>query len=54
MEGFDNTVLDHELGLPAQGFTSTVIVSVGYHGTDDFNYGVAKSRFSEQTLFTDI
>jgi len=54
IEGFDSAVLNRELGLPEQGFVSTVIVPVGYHGADDFNAGSPKSRFSEQVLFTDI
>jgi nitroreductase/dihydropteridine reductase len=54
IEGFDNAVLDQELGLPERGFISNVIVPIGYHGTDDFNAGVPKSRFPAETLFTDI
>jgi len=54
MEGFDNAVLDNELGLPPKGLTGTVVLSLGYHGADDFNAGVPKSRFPEQALFTDI
>lgn len=54
IEGFDNVVLDRELGLPAQGFIGSVIVPVGYHAADDFNAGLPKSRFSEQALFTDM
>lgn len=54
IEGFDSAVLDRELGLPGQGFTGTVIVPVGYHGADDFNAGLPKSRFPAQALFTDM
>jgi nitroreductase/dihydropteridine reductase len=54
MEGFDNAVLDRELSLPEQGLTSTVLVALGYHGADDFNAGVPKSRLPQQALFTDI
>jgi nitroreductase/dihydropteridine reductase len=54
MEGFDQAMLNRELALPAQGLTSTVVVSLGYHGADDFNAGVPKSRFPAEVLFTDI
>lgn len=54
MEGFDAAVLDRELGLREQGFTSTVIVSLGYGGSDDFNAKLPKSRLGEEVLFTDL
>jgi nitroreductase/dihydropteridine reductase len=54
MEGFDNAVLDRELGLPERGLTSTVLLALGYHGADDFNASLPKSRFAPQGLFTDI
>ena len=54
IEGFDNAVLDRELGLPARGFISNALVPVGYHGADDFNAKLPKSRFPAETLFTDI
>jgi len=54
IEGFDGAVLDRELDLPARGFTSTVLVPVGYHGADDFNAHLPKSRLPAPTLFTDI
>jgi nitroreductase/dihydropteridine reductase len=54
IEGFDNATLDRELALPAQGYTSTVLVTLGYHGADDFNTSLPKSRFPAEMLFTDI
>jgi len=54
MEGFDHDVLDRELSLHERGFTSTVLVSLGYRGTDDFNANLPKSRFPAESLFTDI
>lgn len=54
MEGFDAAVLDRELGLREKGYTATVIVSLGYGGTDDFNAKLPKSRLAEDVLFTDI
>ncbi len=54
IEGFDNALLDRELDLPAQGFISTALVPVGYHGADDFNAHLPKSRLPAEALFTDI
>ncbi|MDR0481149.1 MAG: oxygen-insensitive NAD(P)H nitroreductase, partial [Gallionellaceae bacterium] len=54
MEGFDTIALDRDLGLPERGFVSSVIVSVGHHGADDFNVKLPKSRFAADVLFTDI
>jgi nitroreductase/dihydropteridine reductase len=54
IEGFDSAVLDRELSLPEQGFTSTVLVPLGYHGADDFNVALPKSRFPAEALFTNI
>lgn len=54
MEGFDAPALDSELGLSAQGLSSTVLVAVGYHGADDFNAGMPKSRLPAQALFSEI
>lgn len=53
IEGFDCDVLDKEFNLSAQGFTSLVIVPVGYHSTDDFNANVPKSRWSDEKIFTE-
>jgi len=54
MEGFDAHALDDELGLPAQGLTSVVIVSLGYRSVDDFNARLPKSRLPEEAIFTTI
>jgi len=54
IEGFDSAVLNQELGLPERGFVGNVLVSVGYHGADDFNAKEPKSRLSADALFTDI
>jgi len=54
MEGFDSKVLESELGLNQQGLTATVIVSLGYSASDDFNARLPKSRLSAATLFTEI
>ena len=52
MEGFDQNVLDEELGLRARGFTSSVIVSLGYSSAEDFNAKLPKSRLPLETVLT--
>lgn len=53
IEGFDAAVLDEEFGLKAQGFTSVVVVPVGYHSVEDFNASLPKSRLSLSTIVTE-
>lgn len=52
MEGFDFRLLDEELGLRAQGFTSVVLVSLGYRSDTDFNAKLPKSRLPQATVIT--
>ena len=54
MEGFDVAILDEELGLSARGLTSVVIAALGYHGDDDFNAKLPKSRLPADVLITRI
>ncbi|ELV8718340.1 TPA: oxygen-insensitive NAD(P)H nitroreductase [Vibrio vulnificus] len=54
IEGFDAKALDEEFGLREKGFTSVVIVPLGYHSEDDFNAKLPKSRWSAETVFTEI
>lgn len=54
MEGFDAKILDAELGLAAQGLSSVVIASLGYHSSEDFNAKLPKSRLPAETLITHI
>ncbi len=44
MEGFNAKILDKELGLTEKGYSSLVIVALGYHADDDFNASLPKSR----------
>lgn len=53
IEGFDAAVLDEEFGLKAQGFTSVVVVPVGYHSVEDFNAFLPKSRLPLSTIVTE-
>lgn len=52
MEGFDFKKLDEELGLRDKGFTSLVIVSLGYRSEGDFNAKLPKSRLPAESVFT--
>ncbi|WP_437882837.1 oxygen-insensitive NAD(P)H nitroreductase [Pseudomonas sp. LRF_L74] len=52
MEGFDFRKLDEELGLRGKGFTSLVLVSLGYRSDKDFNATLPKSRLSEEVVIT--
>lgn len=52
MEGFDFRALDSELGLREKGFTSVVLVSLGYRSEDDFNAALPKSRLPRDTVIS--
>jgi nitroreductase/dihydropteridine reductase len=54
MEGIDTQLIDAELGLPEQGLRCVVLVALGYHGADDFNAKLPKSRLSETAIFTEL
>lgn len=52
IEGFDPKALDAELGLREKGFTSVVLLSLGYRSEKDFNAGLNKSRLPAAEVFT--
>jgi nitroreductase / dihydropteridine reductase len=54
MEGFDPVALDAELGLHARGYTSVVVVALGYHGEADVNARTPKSRLPADAVFTHL
>ena len=54
MEGFDAKLLDQELGLPAKGLSSVVLVSLGYRGEADFNAKLPKSRLPAEAVITQL
>lgn len=54
MEGFDQRALDQALGLREKGFTSVVLVSLGYRSDADFNAALPKSRLPRDEVFTFI
>ncbi len=50
MEGFDLKAVDEEFGLRQKGFTSSIVVAVGYHKENDFNKSLPKSRLPKETI----
>lgn len=54
MEGFNSTILDKEFKLREKGFTSSVIVALGYHTEDDYNAKLPKSRFPKDEIIEEI
>lgn len=54
MEGIDVKALDEEFGLREKGYTTVAIVSLGYRKDTDFNAKLPKSRFSEETIITQL
>ena len=54
IEGYDHAILDQELGLPAAGLKSLVMVALGYHSAEDFNADLPKSRLPADVVFSDL
>jgi nitroreductase / dihydropteridine reductase len=54
MEGFDFKKLDAELGLREKGFSSLVLVALGYRSETDFNAKLPKSRLPAEAVFTHL
>ncbi|MFB0713253.1 oxygen-insensitive NAD(P)H nitroreductase [Buttiauxella noackiae] len=53
IEGFDSRSLDEEFGLREKGFTSLVIVPIGYRSAEDFNAALPKSRLEFSEILTE-
>lgn len=53
IEGFDARILDEEFGLREKGFTSLVIVPIGYRSAEDFNASLPKSRLEFSEILTE-
>lgn len=54
MEGFDAKVLDEQFGLRDRGYTSLVVVTIGYRNADDdYNAGLPKSRMPFSEILTE-
>lgn len=55
MEGIDTAVLDQEIGLREQGFSSLVVVPIGYSDeAADFNAALPKSRLPYSDILTEV
>ena len=54
MEGIDAQAINVALDLPQQGLRCIVLVALGYHGADDFNASLPKSRLPETAVFTEL
>ncbi|MFI3252151.1 MAG: oxygen-insensitive NAD(P)H nitroreductase [bacterium] len=54
MEGLDMAAVDKELGLREKGFTTSFVVSVGYHKDSDFNKSLPKSRLPKSEIIQNI
>jgi nitroreductase/dihydropteridine reductase len=54
MEGFDPVILNNELNLREKGFTASIIVSLGRHAENDYNRKLPKSRWPQDTIFTEL
>ena len=54
MEGFDSSVLDSVLGLREKGYSSQLIIALGYKNSDDFNADLPKSRLPVEDILSRI
>ena len=54
MEGLDMKMLDEEFGLREKGFTSCVVVSLGYRSESDFNAALPKSRLDLAEIIEEV
>lgn len=52
MEGFDSEILEDEFGLKEKGLKSSIIVAIGHHREDDFNFKLPKSRLDINDIIT--
>ena len=53
LEGFDPKKVDAEFGLREMGFTSSVLLSLGYRDTEhDYAVNLPKSRLPKERVFT--
>lgn len=54
IEGFDQNVMDEQLGLRERGLKSVVMAALGYRSDDDFNAELPKSRLPADEIFTHL
>ena len=55
MEGIETKVLDEEFGLREKGYSSLVVVPLGYHDAEnDYNASLPKSRLPYEEILTEL
>ncbi|KMM37990.1 oxygen-insensitive NAD(P)H-dependent nitroreductase NfsB [Guptibacillus hwajinpoensis] len=54
MEGLDLKALDNEFDLREKGFTSCVVVALGYRSSTDFNATLPKSRLNQSEIIEEV
>lgn len=54
MEGLDMKALDNEFNLREKGFTSCVVVALGYRASTDFNASLPKSRLKKEEIIEQV
>lgn len=54
MEGLDMKVLDEEFSLREKGYTSAIVVALGYRKENDFNAALPKSRLDKEDIIERI
>ena len=54
MERVDQKILDQQLGLRAMGYTSSVVVALGYRSASDANASLPKSRRPLEAILTRV
>ncbi|QHB33081.1 oxygen-insensitive NAD(P)H nitroreductase [Yersinia canariae] len=54
IEGFYRDKMDSALFLQDQNLTSVVIAAIGYHGSNDFNARLPKSRLNQNSVLTHL
>lgn len=54
MEGLDMKTIDDEFNLRKKGFTSSIVVALGYRSDDDFNAALPKSRLCKNEIIQEV
>ena len=47
-------IIDKEFALREKGYMTSLVLTVGYSSTDDFNAKLPKSRLPEEKVFTEV
>lgn len=54
IEGFDAQKINTLLDLDEKGYRASVILALGYHGENDFNAHLPKSRLPQEAIFSTL